>query len=196
MKVGFISAASQSTLYIVGTTVEGTRAAVTAGVPLARGSRARLPLVPQIVPDPLPLDGPVDATAFTARRHRDLVRQANGEAELQICLCRTLLDVIHALPPESTVVVGGPSGAIWPSREERLAHRLSRLGHQTVFVASRRGSWVHHGPSLSRLSLLRAPRIAAAPPDTSRQSPPASEPSLPPSLSWSCEGRGDRRPVF
>jgi hypothetical protein len=187
MTVGSISAASQPTIYIVATSVQGTRAALNAGVPLARGSRARLILlVPQIVPYPLPVDGPVDATVFTERRHRDLVYQANGEAEIQICLCRTSLDVIHALPHEATVVVGGATGAMWPSREERLAHHLTRLGHRTVFAAATRGSWVRHAAILvTLLSLLGAPRMVAAQSSTPAQNPPAPEPTP---LAWQYGG--------
>ena len=132
-------------MFVVATTVDGTRAALTVGVPLARGSRARLVvLVPQIVPYPLAVDGPADATAFTERRYCDLVHEVDGEAEIKVCLCRTPNDVRHAIPPVSTVVVGGPIGAVLPSREERLARHLTHLGHHTVFAASTRGSWVLH----------------------------------------------------
>ena len=191
MTVWSISAASQPTIYIIATSVEGTRAALNAGVPLALGSRARLILlVPQIVPYPLPVNGPVNATVFTEARHSDLVHQANGEAEIHICLCRTSLDVIHALPHEATVVVGGASGVLWPSREERLAHHLTHLGHHTVFAASTRGSRVRHAAILvtllSLLSLLGAPRMVAAQPSaTPAQSPPASEPTP---LAWQYGG--------
>ena len=135
----------QPVVFVVATTIDGTRAALTAGVPLARGSRARLVvLVPQIVPYPLAVDGPAEATVFNERRHRDLVREADGDAEIRVCLCRTPNDVLHAIPPKSTVVVGGPSGAVLPSREERLSRQLTRMGHHTVFAAAARGSSAGH----------------------------------------------------
>ena len=135
----------QPVVFVVATTTDGTRAALAAAVPLARGSLARLVvLVPQIVPYPLAVDGPADVTAFNERRHRDLVREADADAEITVCLCRTPNDVLHAIPPESTVVVGGPSGAMLPSREERLSRQLTRLGHHSVFAAAARGSGVIH----------------------------------------------------
>ena len=66
MSVGFVSATSQSTVYVISTTVDGTRAALAAAIPLSFGSSARrVLLVPQIVPYPLAVDGPVDSTTFT-----------------------------------------------------------------------------------------------------------------------------------
>ena len=166
-------------VFVFATTVDGTRAALTAGVPLAKGSRARLVvLVPQIVPYPLPVDRPADATAFTERRHRNLVHAADGDAEIRICLCRAPQDVVQAIPPESTVVVGGPGGALLPSREERLAHHLARLGHHTVFAAASRGSWVRRAAVVvAMLSLLGArSTVTAQPPDSPAQTAPSPEP--------------------
>jgi len=178
----------QPVVFVVATTVEGTRAALTAGVPLARGSRARLVvLVPQIVPYPLAVDGPADATVFAERRYRDLVHEADGDAEIRICLCRTPQDVLHLIPPASIVVVGGPSGALLASREERLAHHLTRLGHHTVFAAATRGSWVTHAAVFFTMLLLlgASHTVAAQPPATSAQNPPAAEP---PPLAWQYGG--------
>ena len=136
-------------VYVLATTVDGTRAALTAAVPLARGSRARLVvLVPQIVPYPLAVDGPTDATVFTERRYRDLVHEADGEADVKVYLCRTPNDILHTIPPASTVVVGGASGAVLLSREERLSRQLTRLGYHTVFASNTRGSLVAYAAAL------------------------------------------------
>src|ERR1019366_4823418 len=96
MRSEFVDAATQPIVYALAAGVEGTRAALAAAIPLARGSRARLVLlVPQVVPYPLPVDGPVDSTAFAAERYRDLVDELHdGEAEVRICLCRHADDVI------------------------------------------------------------------------------------------------------
>lgn len=135
MRSEAITASTQRTVYVVATRFEGTRAALEAAIPLARGSRARLVvLVPQIVPYPLAVDAPTEAAEFTERRYRDLVHEANGEAEIKVCLCRTPRDVVQTIPAASTVVVGGPSGAVLPSREERLTRRLTHLGHRVIFA--------------------------------------------------------------
>jgi hypothetical protein len=178
----------QPVVFVVATTPDGTRAALAAAVPLARGSRARLVLlVPQVVPYPWPVDGPPETTAFAERRYRDLVREADGEAEIKICLCRTPNDVLLVIPPASTVVVGGPAGAVLPSREERLTHHLTRLGHHTVFAAaSHRSSLREAAMCLAILSLLGVPRSAMAqPPDVPVQTPVVVEP---PPTAWTYGG--------
>jgi hypothetical protein len=130
-----MTAATQPTVYVVATTFTGTRPALEAAIPLAKGSRARLVvLVPQVVPYPLPVDVPTEATAFTEGRYRDLVHEMNGEAEIKVCLCRTPRDVVQTIPPASTVVLGGPTGAVLPSREERLTRRLTHIGHRVIFA--------------------------------------------------------------
>src|SRR6185369_16798453 len=132
-----ITARTQPTVFALATSLDGMRVALTTGVPLARGRRARLVLlVPQVVPYPLPVDAPSEATAFTERRYRELVRDAHGEAEIKVCLCRTPRDVLQLLPVASTVVVGGRVGPAWPSPEERLSRQLIRLGHHAVLAAS------------------------------------------------------------
>lgn len=127
---------SQSVVYVIATSLEGTRAALAAGIPLARGSRARLVvLVPQIVPYPVPLDRPVDSPDFVVERYRDLVRDQGLDAEIRVCLCRHADDVLwQALPAKATVVVGGSAGRWRSSHEERLARRLTHLGYQVVFA--------------------------------------------------------------
>lgn len=135
MHAGAISAATQPIVHTIATCFEGTRAALVAAIPLARGSCARLiVLVPVVVPYPLPVDGPADSTAFAAERYRDLVHELDGEAQVCVCLCRDPDDVIRRmLPSHATVVVGGAAGTWRASREERLARRLTHLGHRAIF---------------------------------------------------------------
>jgi hypothetical protein len=131
-----IDAATQTTMYVIATTLAGSRAALTAAIPLARGSGARLVvLVPHIVPYPIAVDGPVDSTAFASRQYRDLVRNLGGEAEVRLCCCRRVDDVIsQTLRSRSTVVVGGPAGRWRASGAERWARRLTHLGHHVIFA--------------------------------------------------------------
>jgi hypothetical protein len=129
------TAMTQPTLYVIATRFEGTRPALETAIPLAKGSRARLVLlVPQIVPYPLPVDGPAEATAFVERRYSDLVDEMDGKAAIRILLCRTLNDVLPTIPPAATIVVGGASGSLLPSRGERLTRRLTHLGHRVIFT--------------------------------------------------------------
>lgn len=134
--VRIVSIHTQATIHVLATTLDGTRAALEAAVPLARGSRAKLMLlVPQVVPYPVPVDAPVDSTEFAAERYRKLVRDVNGEAEVRLCLCRHADDVIRRmLPQHATVVVGGAAGTWRATREERLTRRLTHLGLHVVFA--------------------------------------------------------------
>jgi hypothetical protein len=148
---GAITAATQPTSYVIATEFKGTRAALEAAIPLARGSRARLMvLVPQIVPYALPLDEVAVPAAFATEPYRNLLHQLHGEAEVRLCRCRHVDDVIQQmLPAQATVVVGGPAGAWRASSEERLARRLTHLGHRVVFAPI-----VEH-PNAARVLLTR-----------------------------------------
>jgi len=183
-----VTAQTQPTVYVLATSFDGMRVALTTGVPLARGSRARLVvLVPQIVPYPLAVDAPAEATAFTERRYRELVHDAHGEAEIKVCLCRAPRDILRLIPVGSTVVVGGRVGPVWPSHEERLSRHLIRLGHHAVFAASARAwSSVATGGALAVLLSFFGVRPAVA----GQSTPPADAqaPVSPPPAAWGYGG--------
>ena len=129
--------ATQPTIHVIATTPDGTRAALAAAVPLAKGSGARLIVtVPRIVSYAVELDGPVTAVEFFVRRYRDLVADLGGKAQIDVCLCRSVQAVVAKLVAEdsTTIVVGGSAGRWLPSEEERFANRLSRCGHRVIFV--------------------------------------------------------------
>lgn len=129
-----------STVHVLATTLEATSAALAAAVPLARGSHSRLMVVvTQVVPYTIPLERPVDSPEPAVRRYRDLVRELNREADvvaqIRVCLCRRPDDVVtRLLPAHATVVVGGETGGLLPSRTVRLVRHITRLGHHVIFV--------------------------------------------------------------
>jgi hypothetical protein len=161
---GRFTAAAQPTVYVLAVDSACTRAALTAAIPLSKGMRASLVvLVPQVVPYPLPVDQPPEATEFIHRRFRSLVQELEGDAEIVVHLCRTPNDVVHAIPLDSTVVVGGRSGYVWPTREERLSRLLVRLGHHVVFAASRGYARAPSAAAVVVAALMIAvPRIVTA----------------------------------
>lgn len=127
----------QPTVHVLATTPEGTRSALEAAVPLARGSGARLLLlVPQIVPYAVEAGQPLQATDFVVRRYRDLVQQLGAEASIRVCLCRRPDDVSELLPEHATVVAGGGMPGWIPTAAQRLLRRMSRQGHHVILVAS------------------------------------------------------------
>src|SRR2546428_10868149 len=127
---------------VIGTTSDGTRAAIETGVPLAKGSGAQLTVVvPRIVRYERPADAPSDMADLAADRYRQLIDELDGNGYVQICLCRSIRDLIDRLiSAEATVVVGGPSGRWRMSPEERFANQLSRKGYRVVFAATGAGA--------------------------------------------------------
>src|SRR5207237_5654213 len=105
-------AGMQPIVHVIATTFDGTRAAVAAAIPLAKGSGARLVvLVPRVVSYATELESPIDGTVFFAKRYEAIVHELGGAADVQICLCRTVDDVIATVArARSRVVVGGPAG--------------------------------------------------------------------------------------
>src|SRR5262249_45064062 len=127
----------QATVHVIATTFGGTRAALAAAVPLAKGSNARLVvIVPRIISYHAELDSQGDSSSFFVKRYQDLVEELGGAASIQVCVCRSLdgiVDLLRATP--STVVVGGPAGGGVGAPGGRVAHRLTRMGRRVVFVA-------------------------------------------------------------
>jgi hypothetical protein len=128
--------AAPGAIHVLATTFEGTRAALSAAVPLARGSGCRLiVIVPQVVPYAVALEHPVNSTQFMMRHYCDLVPEFDGDAQLRLCVCRRIDDVVRQLlPPSATVVVGGRARGWLPSEEMKLVGRLAELGHHALFV--------------------------------------------------------------
>jgi hypothetical protein len=118
---------------VVHTTVEGTLQALRVAAQLARGLHARIRLlVPQVVPYPLPLDGPAIALDFTNRRFRTMASGASIDTSVDIRLGRDRGEILEsALDVRSLVVVCRGRGW-WPTSERRLARKLESLGHQVV----------------------------------------------------------------
>lgn len=133
-----VSAQSQTTIYVIATTSEGTRAALSTAVPLAKGRGAKLAvIVPRIVPYAEALETPSEATAFLVKHYISLVERLGGAATIDVCLCRRIHDVvIKVADAGATVVVGGPVGRWLTSPEERFANRLSAEGVPVVFAAT------------------------------------------------------------
>ena len=60
------------------------------------------------------------------------------ETRVAIRLCRDRAEMLEqTLQPGSVIVMAGRS-RWWPTQEQRLASRLSRLGHKVIFAAARR----------------------------------------------------------
>lgn len=120
---------------VVFTSVEGTLAALRKAGDLAVQLGARITIVvPQIVPQPLPLDSPPVLLDWSERRFEVIARNSTVETTVHIYLCRDRVAMLRSiLRPNSLVVLGGPK-RWWPTSEKRLARKLHDAGHEVVIA--------------------------------------------------------------
>ncbi len=72
-------------------------------------------------------------TEFNERRFRVIASESPVETVVCLYLCRDRCETLaRVLAPRSLVVVGGRKGW-WPTKEKRLALRLSHAGHEVIF---------------------------------------------------------------
>ena len=149
-----ITAATQPTIHVAATTLDGTAAALRVAVPLAKGAAARLVvLVPRIVPYPLDLEAA--APTFLERRYEELVGELGGHATIDVCVCRRADDIAEKITAaESIVIVGGPVGRWLTSPEERFANRMGRHARGVIFVASSRQAKARRMASSTAAAIL------------------------------------------
>lgn len=105
---------------------------------LVKGLDAHIDLVaPQPVPFPNPLEKPPVQLEFVRRRLEQVAQESAMETAVHHYLCRDRLAVLAAvLKPRSIVFIGGAK-RWWPTPEMRLARRLSRSGHEVIFIPVR-----------------------------------------------------------
>ncbi len=122
---------------VVATTFEGTRAALLAAVPLARGLDAALTIVvPRLVSCAAELDVPTPGADLIAKRYQDIAQSIGADAEVAPFASVGIDDLLaHICAAGGPVVVGGPVGRWLTSPEERFANRLALAGCQVMFVA-------------------------------------------------------------
>jgi hypothetical protein len=128
----------QTIVHVIATTFDGTRAALAAAVPLARGSNGRLVvLVPHVVTSADDMEGPPESTALMAACYEHMVRDLGAQAEIEICASIGLEELVAKVhDAQSLVVVGGPLGRWLTSPEERFANRLTLAGCQVILAAA------------------------------------------------------------
>jgi len=128
----------QPIVHVIATTLDGTRAALAAAVPLARGSNGCLVvLVPHVVSCADEMGSPPESTGLMAARYQETLRDLGAQAEIEICAFVSLEDLVARVrDARSLVVVGGPVGRWLTSPEERFVNRLTLAGCQVIFAAA------------------------------------------------------------
>jgi hypothetical protein len=177
------------TVHVLATTVEGTRCALASAKRLARGRGSRVVLfVPRRTTTLAPFDVDGGERDSLIHRHVAAAVDVGLHVEAVFCVCRRLDDVVHAIVGRSEVVIiGGRHSSVWPTREQRLARRLTAAGFPVVFAqvdGTNARLPIACAVSLLILSCARA----AASPQTSQPSPIASPQPSPATVSWQYGG--------
>ena len=120
---------------VVFTSVKGTFSALRKAAALVNRLNARITLsVAQVVPYPLSLDHPPVPSDWNERRLQEIA-SANGASHVNLYLCRDPFETLQVvLKPHSLIVIGGRKRRGLATREQRLAGRFQRAGHEVIFI--------------------------------------------------------------
>jgi hypothetical protein len=113
-----------STVHVLVTTVEGTRAAVRTALPIARQRRAPVVLL---------VEGDDWQTACCLRAAHELDPAITDK---WLVGSSATAAVKLLVPTLALIVIGGPTRWWWPTRQQRLAARLRRHGRDVLFVGA------------------------------------------------------------
>jgi hypothetical protein len=124
---------SPVSLYVVATSPELLSSSLAAARQLTRELGARIEvLAPYVVPYPLDLDHPPVEPAFLENKLLSEDVLLSEVERLRILLCRGEAEaVLGALAPKSIVVLA-VRRRWWKTREDCLAEKLTKAGHQVV----------------------------------------------------------------
>jgi hypothetical protein len=123
---------------VVATSPDAGSAALERAAALTGSLSARITLiVPQIVPFPLPLSSPPVLLDFQESRLRRIASKSPVETVVRIYLCRDPWEVLQTvLMPHSLIVLGSRRKWRLLRRENRLARRLRKAGHDVIVADS------------------------------------------------------------
>jgi hypothetical protein len=124
-------------IYVIASTLEGTGNALAVAIPLARNRHAPLTVaVAQVIPAGGPPVLSSRETESVATRYRTLLLDLRGVAEIDVCPCQSISDILTRVPPDATIVIAG--AVAWPlvTPEETMAIQLRQIGRHVVFVPS------------------------------------------------------------
>jgi hypothetical protein len=125
----------ESAVFVVFTSIHRTLKALETACKMARPLRAKVIVVAvQVVPYALPLDKPPVPFEFVIRRLEEKAEKFPEGIQVLAYLCRDRIQALRRiLSPESPVIIGVRKN-FWPTRDERLARKLRRAGHNVRLV--------------------------------------------------------------
>jgi hypothetical protein len=131
---------AERTIHVVATSIDGTKAALTAAKRAAqqRGARVVL-LVPKVDSPDAPADHFSESTSWLAARYQKVARDIGQPVQMRVCAGQNAAKAAALLTPINGVIfMGGPVRWFWPSAEERIAAALRRTGRDVVFIGCNR----------------------------------------------------------
>jgi hypothetical protein len=127
--------ASAAPICVVATSIAATRVAMVTAAALAEPLDAHVHVIAaRLMPAEWSLEQQSAPAQAFAKEIKQLTSDMRTAIDILPCVCRRMLDVTQLLPRGAVVVVAGPTHRWWPTREQRLAHDLSALGHRVLFV--------------------------------------------------------------
>ena len=123
-------------LQVIATSDVGTRAALREARRVASRLEAErvVLLVPQLH-DAGDGNGAAADHEAVVDEYRRMASRAGVPITVRVCACRGLKEAARwLLPHGSAVIIGGRRRWWWPTREQRMADLLARIGYQTYFA--------------------------------------------------------------
>lgn len=117
------------------TTLDLTRAALTAAVDLTRNLGARVSLVAVlIVPFPLPLDRSAVSQRIVEQELQAAARDIELELDAHVVIARDREDAFRRAISPGSLVVLATKKRWWPTPQAKLARSLVRAGHRVALL--------------------------------------------------------------
>jgi hypothetical protein len=123
-------------VHVIVTSDAGTRAALLEARQLARRLDVAnvVLLVPRVASSITSVEAP-DVDTAMVERYRRIASLCGVDVIVRLCVCGTLREAFQwMLPRACVVVVGGQRRWWWPTREQRIAALLKKMGHVIVFA--------------------------------------------------------------
>jgi len=109
---------------VIATTAVGTRAALIEARRVASQLKLNkvVMLVPQLASSVASVESP-DDDATTVATYRQLARRLGVDAGVNLCICRSVREMLQWMVPRGCMVTLGGRRRWWPTREQRTAGR-------------------------------------------------------------------------
>jgi hypothetical protein len=123
-------------VYVLATTLEGTKSAFAQAQQLTEGLDAQIVLlVPRLSSFGDAFDPTGEQRSAIMGEQCRLTGAGGRDVSVLFYVGHRLQDIVHQMPARSSlIIVGGTKRTWWPSPEQRLAERLAVEGYSVLFV--------------------------------------------------------------